>query len=62
MHTHLLTCASKWQLRMAAMERGDLEGHLTANISSLFCESVLQRAGAPKVLGFLVTKVYILPS
>ena len=30
------------------MECGDLEGHLTTNISSLFCESVLQRAGAPR--------------
>ena len=44
MHMHVLTTCKQ----MAAMERGDLEGHSTTNISSPFHQSVLQRAGRPR--------------
>lgn len=40
--------ASKLQLRMVAVQCGDLEGRSTTNIASPFCESVFQQsAGRP---------------
>ena len=46
--TYACTYTSKWRSRMAAMERGDLEGFSTTNISSPFHKSVLQIAGRPR--------------
>ena len=44
MHMHLFPTRKQ----MAAIERGNLEGHSITNIISPFHQSVLQRAGTPR--------------
>ena len=57
---HMPACLL-WQWRMAAIECGDLEGHVTTDISSPFFESVFRELeqeglGNSKVPGFLVQR------